>query len=112
MTPMKDTTKVALAAAVAGGYVLGRAKKGRLAFAAATYLAGRRFGLDPRQLATEGLRKLSEVPQVAELNEQVRGELMEAGKEGGRRSGQPPHRRDGRQPARAHPQRRQAQAGR
>ncbi|GAA4983236.1 hypothetical protein GCM10025734_05100 [Kitasatospora paranensis] len=70
---MNNATKAAVAAAVAGGYVLGRAKKGRLAFAVATYIAGRRFGLDPRQLATEGLRKLGEVPQVAELNEQVRG---------------------------------------
>lgn len=77
---MNTTTKVALGAAVAGGYVLGRAKKGRLAFAVATYIAGRRFGLDPKQLATEGLRKLGEVPQVAELNEHVKGELLEAGK--------------------------------
>ncbi|MFB7668862.1 hypothetical protein ACFC1R_33900 [Kitasatospora sp. NPDC056138] len=77
---MDNVTKVAVAAAVAGGYVLGRAKKGRLAFAAATYIAGRRFRLDPQQLATEGLRKLGEVPQVAELNQQIRGELLEAGK--------------------------------
>ncbi|MBP0450658.1 hypothetical protein J5Y04_14045 [Kitasatospora sp. RG8] len=77
---MNITTKVALGVAVAGGYVLGRAKKGRLAFAVATYIAGRRFGLDPRQLATEGLRKLGEVPQVAELSEQVKGEFLETGK--------------------------------
>jgi len=76
---MKVTTKIALAAAVAGGYLLGRMKKGRLAFAVATYVAGRRFGLDPQQLATEGLKRLSEVPAVAELQEQVRGELMNAG---------------------------------
>ncbi|WP_329303290.1 histone H1-like repetitive region-containing protein [Streptomyces sp. NBC_00659] len=75
---MKVTTKIALAAAVAGGYLLGRMKKGRLAFAVATYLAGRRFGLDPQQLATEGLKRLSEVPAVAELQEQVRSELMNA----------------------------------
>ncbi|MEV8100756.1 histone protein, partial [Kitasatospora sp. NPDC085879] len=77
---MNNSTKVALGAAVAGGYVLGRTKKGRLAFAVATYLAGRRVGLDPRQLATEGLRKLGEVPQVAELSEQVKGEFLETGK--------------------------------
>ena len=78
---MKVTTKIALAAAVAGGYLLGRMKKGRLAFAVATYVAGRRFGLDPQQLATEGLKRLSEVPAVAELQEQLRGELMNAGHE-------------------------------
>lgn len=78
---MNVTTKIALAAAVAGGYLLGRMKKGRLAFAVATYLAGRRFGLDPQQLATEGLKRLSEVPAVVELQEQVRGELMNAGRQ-------------------------------
>ncbi|MGC4982719.1 histone H1-like repetitive region-containing protein [Streptomyces sp. DT193] len=78
---MNVTTKIALAAAVAGGYLLGRLKKGRLTFAVATYLAGRRFGLDPQQLATEGLKRLSEVPAVAELQDQLRGELMNAGHE-------------------------------
>ncbi|MEU9138439.1 histone H1-like repetitive region-containing protein [Streptomyces sp. NPDC048404] len=76
---MKVTTKIALAAAVAGGYVLGRFKKGRLTFAVATYIAGRRFGLDPQQLATEGLKRLSDVPGVAEFQEQVRDELINAG---------------------------------
>lgn len=55
---MEDQTKVTLAAAVVGGYVLGRTKKGRLAITIATYLAGRRFGLEPRQLAAEGMRRL------------------------------------------------------
>lgn len=55
---MDDKEKVALAAAVVGGYVLGRTKKGRLALSVATYLAGRRFGLEPRQLAAEGMRRL------------------------------------------------------
>ncbi|MGW2782522.1 histone protein [Streptomyces populi] len=78
---MDNTTKLALAAAVAGGYLLGRTKKGRLAFAAATYIAGRRVALDPKQLATEGLKRLSDIPGVAELQEQVRGELMDAGRQ-------------------------------
>ncbi|GGW26411.1 hypothetical protein [Streptomyces xantholiticus] len=78
---MKDTTKLALGAAVAGGYVLGRAKKGRLAFAVATYLTGRRLGLDPQQLITGGVRKLKDAPQFAGLGDQVRGELMEAGRQ-------------------------------
>ncbi|MEV0492250.1 hypothetical protein [Streptomyces atratus] len=61
--------------------MLGRAKKGRLAFAMATFIAGRRFGLDPQQLVTEGLRRLKDVPQVAELNERIRGELLDAGRQ-------------------------------
>jgi hypothetical protein len=77
---MQDTTKIALAAAVAGGYVLGRTKKGRLAFTAATYLAGRRFGLEPGQLMAQGLTKLKETPQFAEISDQLRGEALEAGK--------------------------------
>ncbi|MFC5785931.1 histone protein [Streptomyces aureus] len=77
---MNDTTKIALAAAVAGGYVLGRTKKARLAFGVATYLAGRRFGLNPQQLLTQGLQKLGDVPGVGELNEQVRGQLLDAGR--------------------------------
>ncbi|MER6614406.1 histone protein [Streptomyces xantholiticus] len=78
---MKDTTKLAVGAAVAGGYVLGRAKKGRLAFAVATYLTGRRLGLDPQQLITGGVQKLKDAPQLAGLGDQVRGELMDAGRQ-------------------------------
>ncbi|MFE4847386.1 histone protein, partial [Streptomyces sp. NPDC056689] len=77
---MNDSTKIALATAVAGGYVLGRTKKARLAFGVATYLAGRRFGLNPQQLLTQGMQKLGDVPGVGELNEQVRGQLLDAGR--------------------------------
>ncbi|MGW8690880.1 histone protein, partial [[Kitasatospora] papulosa] len=77
---MEDQTKVTLAAAVVGGYVLGRTKKGRLALSIATYLAGRRFGLEPRQIAAEGVRRLSEMPQFAELQDQLKGEVLESGR--------------------------------
>ncbi|MFE5631335.1 histone protein, partial [Streptomyces sp. NPDC056542] len=78
---MEDTTKIALAAAVAGGYVLGRTKKARVAFSIATYLAGRRFGLDPKQLVTQGLTALKDIPQVAEIGDQLRGEALDAGRQ-------------------------------
>ncbi|MFF3565383.1 histone protein [Streptomyces sp. NPDC002574] len=77
---MADVPKVALAAAVLGGYVLGRTKKGRVAFGMATYLAGRRFGLQPQQLLTEGAKRIRELPQFADLNEQLRGEALDAGR--------------------------------
>ncbi|WP_326608228.1 histone protein [Streptomyces sp. NBC_01800] len=77
---MDDTAKATLAAAVVGGYVLGRTKKGRLALTIATYLAGRRFGLEPRQLAAEGMRRLGEMPQFAELQDQLKGEVLDAGR--------------------------------
>ena len=51
---MDDQTKKLLAAAVVGGYVLGRTKKGRLALTVATYLAGRRFGLEPASARSRG----------------------------------------------------------
>ncbi|MFF8614191.1 histone protein [Streptomyces sp. NPDC015350] len=77
---MTEANKLLLAAAVAGGYVLGRTKKGRLALTAASYLAGRRLGIDPRSLVTQGAKKLGEIPQVADLGDQMRGELMSAGR--------------------------------
>lgn len=77
---MNDTTKMALAAAVAGGYVLGRTKKAKFAFGMATYLVGRRMGVSPQQLLTEGLRKLAESPQFSQLGDQIRGELRDAGR--------------------------------
>lgn len=78
---MNDVPKVALAVAVAGGYILGRTKKGRLAFGIATYLAGRRVGLEPQQLLTEGVKRLRELPQFEELSEQLRGEALKAGRQ-------------------------------
>ncbi|MFF3735660.1 histone protein [Streptomyces sp. NPDC002476] len=77
---MDDKAKVTLAAAIVGGYVLGRTKKGQLALTIATYLAGRRFGLEPRQLAAEGMRRLGEIPQFAELQEQLKGEVFDSGR--------------------------------
>ncbi|GGV86765.1 hypothetical protein GCM10015535_35530 [Streptomyces gelaticus] len=78
---MTEVNRLLLATAVAGGYVLGRTKKGRLALAAASYVAGRQYGIEPRKLVSQGRKWLKEVPQVAELGEQVRGELVTAGRE-------------------------------
>jgi hypothetical protein len=70
-----------LIGAVAAGYVLGRTKKGRLALTAAAVVASRRLGGGPGALVAEGIRKLGEVPQVAELKEQLKGDLMDAGRQ-------------------------------
>ncbi|WP_399894068.1 hypothetical protein ACGH7X_36620 [Streptomyces sp. BBFR51] len=75
-----NDSKAALAAAVAGGYLLGRTKKAKLAFAVGSYLAGRRIGLSPGQVLSQGLGDLQRMPQVRELTEQVRGELLTAGR--------------------------------
>lgn len=75
---MNSTCRTAIAAAVAGGYVLGRTRKAKMAFAIGTFLAGRRFGLTPTALAAEGLRQLRESPQLAGLREQIGGDLLDA----------------------------------
>ncbi|CAL9356015.1 hypothetical protein SUDANB171_00566 [Streptomyces sp. enrichment culture] len=75
-----DNSKAALAAGIAGGYVLGRTRKAKVAFAIATYVIGRRFPLSPRHLAEEGGRRLREHPRFGELSDQVRGDLLESGR--------------------------------
>ncbi|MEU3655979.1 histone protein [Streptomyces sp. NPDC032161] len=78
---MTDVNRLLLAVAVAGGYVLGRTKKGRLALTVASYAAGRHYGVEPRKIVTEGVKRLGEIPQVADLGDQLRGELMTVGRE-------------------------------
>lgn len=77
---MHHSNKSTLLAGIVAGYVLGRLRKAKLAFAVATYVAGRRFGLHPRTMAAEGVRRLRQSPQVTQLSEQVRGELLSAGR--------------------------------
>ncbi|MET9552299.1 histone protein [Streptomyces sp. NPDC006645] len=75
---MEEQRKLALASAVLGGYVLGRTKKGRLALTVATVVAGRGLGFGPKELAAQGARRLADVPQVAEVQEQVRKQGIQA----------------------------------
>ncbi|MFH9730059.1 hypothetical protein [Streptomyces sp. NPDC017260] len=72
--------KAAMAAAVAGGYLLGRTRKARLAFAVGSYLVGRRVGLPPGRVLSQGLAGLQQTTQLQELTDQVRGELLTAGR--------------------------------
>ncbi|MFD5747493.1 histone protein [Streptomyces sp. NPDC127033] len=73
-----EETKIALATAVLGGYVLGRTRKGRLALTVAMAVAGRGLGFGPGGLAAEGARRLTDVPQVTEMKEHVREQGVEA----------------------------------
>ncbi|MFD6193513.1 hypothetical protein [Streptomyces sp. NPDC060275] len=75
-----NDSRTAVAAAVAGGYLLGRTKKAKLAFAVGSYLVGRRVGLSPGQMLGQGLGSLQRVPQLQELTDQLRGELLTAGR--------------------------------
>ncbi|MFI8824777.1 hypothetical protein [Streptomyces sp. NPDC053431] len=67
-----NTAKIGTA--LIGGYVLGRTKKGKLALGVAMALAGSR--VKPAQVG----KTLARSPFLSDVNEQVRGELMTAGK--------------------------------
>ncbi|MFJ6519995.1 hypothetical protein ACIQJ4_17330 [Streptomyces filamentosus] len=67
-----DSAKIGTA--LIGGYVLGRTKKAKLALGLAMALAGSR--VKPGQLG----KSLAHSPFLSSVNEQVRGELMTAGK--------------------------------
>lgn len=77
---MIDSTRAAIAAGMTAGYLLGRSKKAKFALALATFAAGRRARLSPRQILADAIRKVVDSPQCAELGEQLRGELLDTGK--------------------------------
>ncbi|WP_079273083.1 hypothetical protein [Streptomyces sp. TN58] len=70
MIPKNTTT----AAALVGGYLLGRTKKAKMAIGVGMFLAGRRLDLDPRRLG----KLLAASPVTGALSEQIRRELFEA----------------------------------
>ncbi|WP_406143327.1 hypothetical protein [Streptomyces sp. NBC_01012] len=77
---MENSKKVALAAAVSAGYVLGRTKKGKVALGVASFVMGQHLPLNPREAIILGARKLADNPAVAPLVEQARGEVLDAGR--------------------------------
>lgn len=66
--------------AVAGGYVLGRTKKMKLAIMLAGMASGNKIARDPTQLLAQSARLVQSNPQFSALSDQVRGRLVEAGK--------------------------------
>ncbi|MFF8372607.1 hypothetical protein ACF05W_27730 [Streptomyces lydicus] len=71
---MMNNAKIGVA--LAGGYVLGRTKKAKLAIGLGMYLAGKKLNLDPRQLG----KLVANSPVLGPLNDQVRRELVDATK--------------------------------
>ena len=65
-----------IAVAIAGGYLLGRTKKAKLALGLGMLLAGKKITLDPQQLA----RAVADSPLLSGLNAQARKELSGAAK--------------------------------
>ncbi|MDQ1035119.1 hypothetical protein QFZ75_001535 [Streptomyces sp. V3I8] len=72
--------RVGLGLAVGAGYVLGRTKKMKLAFAVGTMVAGKRMHLSPRALADLVSTQLQNNPQFKEIGDQLRGDLRGVGK--------------------------------
>lgn len=72
---MNTTEKVKTGALLAGGYVLGRTKKGRLAITVAMWVTGANNPVQPQRLLREGLVGLAQSPQGAELVAQLRGPM-------------------------------------
>src|SRR3954464_15008303 len=69
-----------LGAGVAGGYLLGRTKKLKMAVGLGAWLIGKKLDLSPSQLAMQGLGQLRESPQFGELSDRLRSEVGGAGK--------------------------------
>lgn len=77
---MSDNTKAALAASLAGGYLLGRSGKGKLALAVAAYVTSKKLQAKPQELLTAGVDKAGGSSQFSQLGEQVRTELLSVGR--------------------------------
>ncbi|MFE5371188.1 DNA primase [Streptomyces mirabilis] len=72
--------RLGLGLAVGAGYVLGRTKKMKLAFAVGTMVAGKRMHLSPRALADLVSQQLQNNPQFKEIGDQLREDLRGVGK--------------------------------
>lgn len=73
--------KATIAAGVAGGYVLGRTKKFRLALTLGSLLAGQKLRSHRDGLMSQGNKLLDSNPQLQELRDQVSGRLMQMARE-------------------------------
>ncbi|WP_345562517.1 DNA primase [Streptomyces plumbiresistens] len=72
--------RVGLGLAIGAGYVLGRTKKAKMAFAVGTLVAGKRMHLNPRALADLASQQLKNNPQFKEIGDQLREDLRGVGK--------------------------------
>ncbi|WP_440100191.1 hypothetical protein [Streptosporangium sp. H16] len=72
--------EVRIALAVAGGYLLGRRQKLRLAMALAAAGATGRLTSGQGDLLQQGLKVLSSSPELAKITESIRGDLVDASK--------------------------------
>ncbi|MEU8749025.1 DNA primase [Streptomyces chartreusis] len=71
--------RVGLGLAVGAGYVLGRTKKMKLAFALGTLVAGKRLNLTPQGIMDMVSGQLKNNPQFKEIGDQLREDLRGVG---------------------------------
>lgn len=72
--------RVGMGLAIGAGYVLGRTKKLKLAFAVGTIVAGKRMHLSPKALADLVSQQLLKNPQFKEIGDTLREDLRGVGK--------------------------------
>ncbi|GGX72211.1 DNA primase [Streptomyces minutiscleroticus] len=72
--------RLGLGLAVGAGYVLGRTKKMKLAFAVGTMVAGKKLQLSPRAIGDLISTQLQNNPQFKELGDQLRTDLRGVGR--------------------------------
>jgi len=72
--------RTGLGLAVGAGYLLGRTKKLKLAFAVGTLVAGKRMHLSPRAVADLVSQQLLKNPQFKEIGDTLRQDLRGVGK--------------------------------
>ncbi|WP_172382665.1 DNA primase [Streptomyces sp. MNP-20] len=72
--------RLAVGLGVGAGYLLGRTKKAKLAFAVGTMVAGRRLKLNPASLARAVTDQLENNPQFKEIGGQLKDDLRGVGK--------------------------------
>ena len=78
---MSDSTRPALAASIAAGYLLGRSGKAKVALALAAYLTSKKLRAKPQDLLAMATKRVGESPQLSELTDRMRGELLTVGRE-------------------------------
>ncbi|WP_326654478.1 DNA primase [Streptomyces sp. NBC_01750] len=72
--------RLVMGLAVGAGYVLGRTKKAKLAFAIGTMVAGKRLQLSPRALGDLVTQQLQSNPQFKAIGDQLREDLRGVGR--------------------------------
>ncbi|MBW5421629.1 DNA primase [Streptomyces sp. BG9H] len=72
--------RLAMGLAVGAGYVLGRTKKAKFAFAVGTMVAGKKLNLSPKALGSLVTQQLENNPQFKEIGDQLREDLRGVGK--------------------------------